>query len=208
MITKASNAKKKIFVNDPSIEAIRDMGNGMLGQIFGSYDNYDEARPQSQQQPKSGDLTEGQALDLTRTKTKTRKEIPSHQDIDPGFNYRREILHDERKIAQENTQILETKIQEIVIELKRLTKSSKMLEVEFREATVDQRIVNPGKYHVSFFEWLLTVVKTARIKVEDSGSWISMFTSKKEKRQYWAMFKKHGTTFGLSNERIVATQTG
>lgn len=208
MATKASNAKKKMFANDPSIEAIRDMGKGVLGQIIGSFDNYDEERPQSQQQ-KSGDLTEGQAIDFsTASKTKTQKETPSYQDIDPGFDYRREILYGERKIAQENTQVLETKIQEIVVELKRLTNSSKMLEIEFREATVEQRIVNPGKYHISFFEWLLTVVKTARIKVEDSGAWLSMFQSKKAKRQYWNMFKKHGTTFGLSNERVVATQTG
>ena len=207
MTTKASKTKKGMF-NDPSIEAIRDWGKGTIGQILGSYDNYNETRPQSQQQ-KSGDLTEGQAIDLTGTsKTKTQKETPSYQNIEGGFDYRREILHGERKIARENTQVLEMKIQEIIVELKRLTKSSKMLEVEFREATVEQRIVNPGKYHVSFFEWLLTVVKTARIKVEDSGAWLSMFASKKNKRQYWNMFKKHGTTFGLSNERVVATQTG
>lgn len=208
MATKALNAKKKMFANDTSIEAIRGMGRDVIGQILGSYDNYDEKRPQSQQ-PKSGDLTEGQAIDLsTASKTKTQKETLSYQDIEGGFDYRREILHGERKIARENTQIIEMKIQEIVVELKRLAKTSKVLEVEFKEITAEQRIVKPGKYHVSFFEWLLTIVKTARIRVEDSGAWLSMFQSKKAKRQYWNMFKKHGTTFGLSNERIVATQTG
>src|SRR3989344_5698474 len=72
----------------------------------------------------------------------------------------------------------------------------------------EQQIVNPGKYHVSFFEWVLLLVRQARMKVEDSSAWLGAFKSKKAKKQYWSMFKKHGTTFGLSNERVVSTQTG
>jgi hypothetical protein len=55
---------------------------------------------------------------------------------------------------------------------------------------------------------MLTVIRGARMKVEDSGAWLSTMQGKKGKKNYWAMFKKHGTSFGMSNERQVATQTG
>jgi hypothetical protein len=83
-----------------------------------------------------------------------------------------------------------------------------VLQIEFKEVAIEQRIVNPGKYHTSFFEWVLSAIRIARMKVEDSGAWLSASKGKKAKKDYWQMFKKHGTTFGLSNERVVATQTG
>ena len=45
-------------------------------------------------------------------------------------------------------------------------------------------------------------------KVEDSGAWLGKVQGKGAKKGYWGMFKQHGTTFGLSGERSVATQVG
>lgn len=203
MQTKKGKTKVKQFVNDSPIEALRGIGQGVLGSlgsdlglgmIQGGKDQIVGYKEEEEEQ--SGELIEGEEIDLRKP------------DIDPGINYRQEILHTEKKIAQEDQQQLSAKIEQIIVELKRLASSSKILEVQFRQVTVEQRIVNPGKYHVSFFEWVLAIVKSARIRVEDSGSWLALFKSKKAQRQYWNMFKKHGTTFGLSNERVVATQTG
>src|SRR6185295_5355100 len=44
----------------------------------------------------SGDLSEGQEIDLKKTEKK------EHLDIDPSFDYRREILHAERRISGES----------------------------------------------------------------------------------------------------------
>jgi len=55
---------------------------------------------------------------------------------------------------------------------------------------------------------MLSMIQIARRKVEDSGAWLAVMHSKKKSREYGAMAKKHGTTFSLSNERVVATQVG
>src|SRR3989344_5629978 len=130
------------------------------------------------------------------------------QAVEAGINYTAEIVHAQRRIAHQENQEMKAQIDQIVFELKHLAKSSTILEAEFREVVVEQRIEKPGKYHVSFFEWMLSVVKSARMRVEDSGAWLALFKSKKKQRGYWQMFKKHGTSFGLSNERVVSTQTG
>ena len=61
---------------------------------------------------------------------------------------------------------------------------------------------------MNFFEWMLAVIRAAREKVEDSNAWLGTVKGKGAQRNYWNMFKKHGTTFGLSGERAVATQVG
>lgn len=207
-----SAVRKKQYINDNTIESlslkgavVQSLGNDLIKggandvkeQLFGI-----DLAEHYRRQKITGDLVEGEELNLAL------EEKEAKLDIEPGIDYRREILHGYRKIAQENSQEISKKIQEIIVELRRLTISSKELQIEFKEVAIEQRVVNPGKYHTSFFEWVLSAIKLARMKVEDSGAWLAVSKSKKAKREYWAMFKKHGTTFGLSNERVVATQTG
>ena len=201
--------KKQQYINNNTVETYRniprsiayslktDVAKGIASDALGQLGI--RSNEQNRQQEVSGDLVEGQEITL--------KESPALR-IEPGNNYHREIIHGHRKIIQENTQVLSRKIEEIIIELKRLIVASEELQLEFKEVAIEQRVVNPGKYHLSFFEWILSAIRLARMKIEDSSSWLTAFHSKKAKKQYWQMFKKHGTTFGLSNERVVATQTG
>ncbi|HLD24379.1 MAG TPA: DUF5660 family protein [Patescibacteria group bacterium] len=92
-------------------------------------------------------------------------------------------------------------------ELKALIASLKNLHQEVQTA-VSQEVVNPGVYHINFFEQLKTFLKVLRQQIEDSRTWLAAFTTRKKKLGYWGMFKKHGTTFGLSSERSLATAAG
>jgi hypothetical protein len=219
-MNKAIVRKRQQYINNNTIESQRNIGGGGIVQHISDNakgmvsDAWSQllgplAGEKGTGEKTAGDLTEGQVLILSNINTKVKSEEHVRAlDIEPGIDYRREILYGYRKIAKENTQEISKKIQEIIVELKRLTASSNELQVEFKEVVIEQRVVNPGKYHASFFEWVLSAIRLARMKVEDSAAWLSVSKSKKAKREYWAMFKKHGTTFGLSNERVVATQTG
>jgi len=118
------------------------------------------------------------------------------------------IKSSERAMHAENREITQ-KLQEIMNELRRLVSTSKILQMEFADVSVEQAPQSAGEYHLNFFDWLLLTIRAARQKVEDSGAWLASAKSKGGKKGgYWGMFKKHGTSFGLSNERSVATQTG
>lgn len=210
MKDKKNKKQIKQYIDISPVEAIRDIGSGSADSLadvvkgtlrggfdqilgMGSYSGKNESQT-------NGDLQEGEELSL--------KETQKQAFVEPGLDYRKEILHGEKRIQQEDSRIIEVQIREIIFELKNLTNASKELQLQFKEVAIEQLPVSPGKYHMAFFEWLLSAIKLARIRVEESTSWLSMFASKKKKRQYWNMFKKHGTTFGLSNERVVSTQTG
>lgn len=148
----------------------------------------------------SGDLSEGQEIIFTKKETVVNKE--------PGIDYVSEIIHAETRITRKQEANLEAKIEEITIELKKLSESSKQLQVEFKDISVATLPVKPGKYHLNFFEWMLATIQNARMRIEDSASWVGVVSGKKSKKDYWTLAKSHGTSFMLSGERVAATQTG
>lgn len=182
-------------------DAISGEANDLWKQILGE-------RPAKQHKKKHGELMVGEELDL---RVVSQNENHANLEITPGIDYRREIVHGSERINHLQNSSLEQQIENILVELKQLTAASKELEIEFKNVVVEQRIVKAGKYHQSFLEWVVVIIRAARMRIEDASIWLATIKGKKNKKQsqnYWQMFKKHGTTFGLSNERVVATQTG
>ena len=226
LATSTQKLKKKlpnIFdFDDEAFESIREFTGGVAGsvkkdlaqdgakdlwkQILGKYEKTAHSASKL-----AGDLKEGQEFDLTAHGKSENAPSPKRHDIAPGLelqNYHRDIIRSSERSHFMGNRELENQVEQILVEIKRLVESSKVLEAEFQYAAVEQTPVEAGKYHASFFEWVLITIRNARTKVEDSGAWLATMSSKKGKKNYWAMFKKHGTTFGMSNERSVATQTG
>jgi hypothetical protein len=102
---------------------------------------------------------------------------------------------------------LKEQIEAVRSELKALASSIKSLNTDIQRS-IAETPVDPGVYHKNFFERLRSILMTLREQVDDSRTWLSLSNTRKQKRGYWGMYKKHGTTFGLSNERTLATQAG
>lgn len=150
----------------------------------------------------SMDLKEGEEMDLSHHGT----EKPKHKEA--GIEYHREIKHTSERSKNSNNREVEAKVEQILVELDRLIDSSSELERRFEVLAVAEKPVTPGTYHLNFFDWMLSVISSTRQQIEDSGAWLNAVQSKKSKKSYWSMFKKHGTSFGMSGERMVSTQTG
>jgi len=154
----------------------------------------------SKAQAMAGDLQEGEEINFSGSEKRV--------DIEPGINYKEEILHFERKTTQIEKGQLNQRVEQIMIELKQLSKSVKGLEAQVKDVDVNMLPATPGKYHETFFEYLLTVLKNARIRIEDSSNWLSAIGKKASKRGYWGNAKKHGTSYTLSADRAVSQQVG
>lgn len=205
--------KKKVkpLVDVNPIEAIRDFSGAFSDSLKDDLfkESVSEAKTQiaaveAKTEQAHGDLKEGQELDLSAH----NEEAPKRHDIDPGLDYHREMRHfSERSHNMESRQI-DAQLERVMIELEKLIEESSDLETKFEIMAVEQRPVEPGAYHLNFFEWMINTIQAARQQIEDSSAWLSAMQSKKGKKNYWAMFKKHGTSFGMSNERQVSTQSG
>lgn len=163
----------------------------------------------------SGELKAGQTVDIgqmeqAQTKQQAYEDYPERTPYrQPGIDYHREFNSvREVRVIKEDTHQIQIRVDQILFELRNLTKGSQELAVQFEEVTMEETPVDAGTYHLNFFEWVFSVIQKARERIEESQTWLSLFKSKKKQKGYWNMFKKHGTTFGLSGERVVATQTG
>ena len=212
----------KLFdFDNESFESIREFTSGVAGSVKhdlaeeGAKDLYKQLLGKYEEtshgaQRMAGDLEEGQEFDLS-SHGESEQQTTVRRDIDPGleqYNYYREIARSSEHSQKRESYQMDRQVEEILIEIKQLIDTSKEIETEFKFLAVEQTPVEVGKYHIHFFDWVLTTIRSARMKVEDSGAWLSAMSSKKGKRNYWSMFKKHGTSFGMSNERSVSTQTG
>lgn len=107
---------------------------------------------------------------------------------------------------QKETQVLLSKLREQITVLE---SSEKSLSRELTKVKVDHMPAKTGIYYIRYLEWLLTVVKDLHIKVNEGRAWLAEFSKRKNKKMgYWKMYKKHGTTFGLSDERKLSTSSG
>lgn len=191
----AQTKKPRTYTNDGILEALRGLGGGVgktvsrdvagkvasdaLASLFGTH--------------QSGELTQNETIDLTREHT-PRPSI-RRPDVQPA------------PARSEDAQIKQ-QIEAVRAELKALASSVAQLNAEIKK-TVAEVPVDPGIYHLNFFERLRSVLAILREQVDDSRSWLALSSNRKQKKMgYWGMYKKHGTTFGLSNERSLATQAG
>ena len=216
---KTKKAVKQYVDNNP-IEQLLSIGGGVaqagadLAKTAINLDNWDgylgltDTKEKQKKLQLEGDLAEGQELNLKDLKKEKSKAGEKKAEIEPGIDYSRKIVRVGELATTHQNHEIEGQLKEIMVEIKKLTDSSRDLQTQFKEIAIEQHVVAPGKYHKSFFSWMLSVIQTARMKVEDSGAWLAAMHSKKKSREYGAMSKKHGTTFSLSNERVVATQVG
>lgn len=144
----------------------------------------------------SGELSPNQVIEFDSQSTEVQQ---------PIAQVRTEVHH--RPNVTELEQQTREQINAIRDELKALAASLKSLHQEVQTA-INEEPVDPGIYHVNFYEQLKSFLKVLRQQLEDSRSWLATFNTRKKKMGYWGMYKKHGTNFGLSSERSIATAAG
>ena len=214
---KKSKNRVRQYEDKNPVEQFLSIGRGVmqsgndLGKQFLDPESILGIKKNKENNRFSGDLMPGEELKLKELIKKQEQEEDNKPDIDPGIYYHREIREMGKVASQRLSRETENTIEQILLELKKIIATTLELQTQYNEFTVIQTVVNPGKYHESFFEWLLSIVKNARMKVEDSGAWLAATKGKHAKRgSYWRMAdeKVGGTSFSLSSERIVATQVG
>lgn len=182
----------------------------VLGQLLGM-DRFEDR----QSEKHSGELKAGEELTLPKKAAHAeladapaaKMERKAH--IEAGIDYFAQVRRSSERSSNRHTREVEQKIQQIVEQLQRLVKSTNtVMQIQYAEISVGQTPATPGEYHINYFSWLLSVIESARQKVEDSGAYLASLGKKGSKRGYWGKFKNQGTSFSQSGERQVATQTG
>lgn len=199
------STKKRTVATDNFLEALRNLGanvaDSMVDDVAGGITR--EAINQVTGNQKSGDLKPNQPLDFDQLpwQEEARKERLFRQDFT-------DLARQEKLIWARQEQETKMQISAILQELKKLAQSVKNLDKQV-EVAAQEVPVDPGIYHINFFEKLRQAIVLFRKRIEESANWLAVFNQRAKKRNfYWQQFRKSGTKFLLSQERYMATQAG
>lgn len=186
-ITFMKNSKKKQNrISDNFLEAFRDTGATLKKSI---------QRPPKQ----THELAQFPAEQWKNREAQIRSQERTHA---------RRIIQQEKLVYSRKQEELKKQITAIQHELKLLVSEAGLVSIEV-ETAVQNIVVNPGVYHVNFFEKIRQLLVLLRKQVEHSNTWMQETNAKAAKRTgYWGKVKKGGTKFMLSQERTIATQSG
>lgn len=200
MAQLASKKKQNHYKNDNVLEALGSVPSSVGKSTVSEFSKIggDIVASLIGGMPASGELRPNQTIEFGDKQPEKQVAVqPVRVEAHPQPKPNSEAIEAETK----------RQLDAIRAELKALIVSLKNLHNEVATA-VSQEVVNPGVYHLNFYEQLRTFIKVLREQVEDSRTWLASFATRKKKMGYWGMYKKHGTTFGLSNERSLATSAG
>ena len=200
---KTKTRKKRPVLSDNFLEKLRELGED-LGDSF-AQDVIEgipsTAADQIFDRKKSGTLRPNEALSLDEIKEREQFRRQLSREF---FRVRQE----ERLVFKQEEQKTRLQIKAIQEELKKLAESTKDLAKEVEIASKLEP-VEPGVYHLNFFERLKQAIIIFRKNIEDSANWLTLFNQRAKKRgYYWSQVRKSGTKFMLSAERYTATQAG
>lgn len=186
---------KKKGISDNFLEILRELGEGTI----------DTAVDQITGRKRSGELKPEETIELEQF---AREEIEKERFAQ---EFEREILdihRQEKLVYSKEQQEIKLQIKAIQDELKKLASSTQGLAKEV-EVAAKQVPVEPGVYHLTFFEKLRQIIIQFRQRIEDSRTWLAAFNQRAKRRSYyWFHYKKSGTKFSLSPERYMATSAG
>ncbi|MFH1561431.1 MAG: DUF5660 family protein [Patescibacteria group bacterium] len=169
--------------------------------------------------PKTGSrVAKSNTEALKETGGNLSEELLAEQKQALETQYRRRFFGEIQKIRKEekvlyNRQGREAEIQikSLQQEVKALAKATDQLDSNV-EMAVEQSIINPGQYHLSFLESLKTLIIKIRTDVENASIWLNALESRgKQKGHFWGTMgnkKKGGSGFLLSSEHYISRSAG
>ena len=158
--------------------------------------------------PTSGDLRPGEAIPVSDAisveESRRREEQARAQEM--LMAQRREEEQRARFRAKQEQVIKQIEaIREAIL---KIAKKTQNVGMEFEKAAFEAP-VNPGTYHVSFFEKLKSALEVIKKRLDDSASWLHVYNKRKKNIPFfWQQVQKSGTKYMLSSERYMQMAPG
>lgn len=207
----ADNKKSKGgIVKRNVIESLKDIGGDFSGQGSDLLKSTSEEffkelmgmrRPQVK---RSGEMRPGESFDMSSVLSGKDEE---NKKLRAQISLERNLSSNEKRLSQDKMQELRFQLQAITVEINKLAASTGNLATQTEIAMVEVP-VNPGVYHVIFFEKILELLQQFRQKIDQAAVWLNSSNKRAEKKNYWSMYKKKGSSFLLSPDHYLSRSAG
>ncbi len=192
------------------LESLKDLGFGAGSQTGDflkstSEDFFKELMGIPVSQPKrSGELVPGESMEMSEVisgKNEENKKLRSQISLE------RQLSSDEKRVSQEKTNVLRVELQALMNEVKKVAESTENL-AEVTQVTMMSAPAEPGIYHITFLQNILEFLQSFRKKIDWAATWLQSSNKRAEKKNYWSMYKKKGSSFLLSPDHYLQRSAG
>jgi hypothetical protein len=209
---KAHKAKtQKIIRHENILESLKDIGSQTSKSVKQDLlnpipeDFFEQLLGTKPTEKKfSGDIVPGESLEFKEIFSGKYEE---NQKLKGQIALERKLAAEEKTQIQEKSNQLRVQLQAIMQEVLALAKTTQNLGEQVEVASM-QAPVEPGVYHLIFFEKLLEFIKSFRKKIEDSSIWLGAVNKRAQKKNFWGMYKQQGSKFFLSSEHYLQRSAG
>lgn len=158
--------------------------------------------------PTSGDLRPGEVIPVSDAinieETKRREEQAREQE---RLLARQREEEEQARFRAKQEQVMK-QIEAIREAILKIAKKTQSVGWEFEKAAFEAP-VNPGSYHVTFFEKLKSALEVVKKRLDESASWLHVYNKRKKNIPFfWQQVQKSGTKYMLSAERYMQMAAG
>ncbi len=211
MNTKSDNKKPKVPIQPNPLETLKDIGVSTAQQMRNEAARIPEdfmeqltgLRPFGKSF--SGEIEPGEVLNINEVYSGQREEIIK---LRKQTALERKLLEEEKIQVDKKTNELRMHLTALREEIIVLATKTENLAEETQVAAM-QAPVEPGVYHIIFFEKLLEFINSFRKKIEEAGVWLHAVNKRASKKNMWGtQYKKHGAKYLLSGEHYLQRSAG
>ena len=209
---KAQKAKIQTATRRTNVlESLKDIGSGvtsslntdLLGGI--SEDLLEQILNRQRPNKKaSGDIHAGESLEFADLLSEKHEE---NLKLRNQIAFERRLVQEEKMVSEKRSNELKVQLQALMQEVQYLAKTTQNLGEEVEVATM-QAPSQPGIYHIIFFEKIIEFIRNFRKNIENASVWLNTSNKRAEKKNFWAMYKKKGSSFLLSGESYSQRSAG
>lgn len=152
----------------------------------------------------SGDITPGESLEFKEVFSGKQEETVK---LKKQLNLEKRLREEEKVRSEKKGNELRLQLKAIMEEVAALAQNTQELGEEIQVAAM-QAPIEPGVYHLIFFEKLLEFVKSFRKNIGQAKVWLQSSNKRARKKNYWASYKKHGGKFLLAADHYLSRSAG
>jgi hypothetical protein len=192
------------------LESLKDLGSGATNQAGDLLKNTSEdflrelLGLSKVNVKRSGDMAPGQSLQMNEVMSGKEEE---NKRLKNQISVERQLSVDERRVTQEKSNDLKVQLQALMQEVQKVAASTENL-AEATQVSMMTAPVEPGIYHITFFQNVLEFLQSFRKKIDLAATWLQSSNKRAEKKNYWSSFKKKGASFLLSPDHYSQRSAG
>lgn len=202
--------QRKQFVKTNVLEALKEVGNSTARQgtdlLKGMPKDFMQQLMgmQRPQRKFEGEINPGESLAVGDVLSGKREK---EEKLQKQLGFERTLRQEESALVESKSRDLRLQLQAVMAEVQKMAASTAQIAPQIEIATM-QAPVNPGIYHIIFFEKLLEFIKSFRKKIDNASVWLQGANKRAQKKNYWSQYKKLGSSFLLNADHYNQRSAG